>query len=379
MLGSLRRKSLTVAALAVATVFASAVGANADPAPGPVGGGDLAGAGTVVHLASGLPAPPDIPAAGWLVADLDTGAVLAAKDPHGRYAPASTLKVLTALVMVPRLVPAQVITATRNQVHIEGSKVGVVPDHAYTVDMLLQGMLLVSGNDAARVLAGSLGGETAVAQLMNNTAADLHADDTHTDNVTGLDAPGQSSSAYDLALISRAALALPMFARYVRTDRAEFSGAGVKPFQISNHNPLLTRYPGTYGVKNGYTDAARASYVGAARRGGHNLMITMIKADPAFRGAAVALLDWGFAADGKVTPVGRLVPAGAAGGIRIPPAQVMTAAAGTTPTAQHRNGPSSLSWALTGVGGGLIVLAGWRLTRRRRSRLGRSGLTLPPR
>lgn len=372
-----RLQALLVTAATAAMLCLPSANAWADPPPPPVGGTELGGTGVLVHPAPGVPALPDIPAAGWLIADLDTGQVLAAKDPHGRYAPASTLKVLTALVLVPRLNPATKITATRAQVAIEGSKVGVVPGHTYTVKMLLQGMLMVSGNDAARVLAGNLGGEPAVAGLMNSAAAHLHADDTHAGNVTGLDAPGQTTSAYDLALISKAALAFPAFDKYVATARAEFSGAGVKPFQISNHNPLLTRYPGTYGIKNGYTDAARASYVGTVRRGGHNLIVTMIKADPAFRAPAEALLDWGFAADGKVTPIGTLVAAGTPNPVQSPAPVITTATGATADAVPRRTKPNSLTWAATGVGGGLIVLVGWRLRWRRRRNVRHSRLTLP--
>ncbi|HVV29426.1 MAG TPA: serine hydrolase, partial [Mycobacteriales bacterium] len=230
----------------------------------PIGGPELGSAGLIVHPTADVPVPPQVDASGWLVADLDTGAVLAAQDPHGRYAPASTLKVLTALVAIPRLDPAGTVTATSEQVDVDGTKVGIVPGHAYTVSMLLHGLLMVSGNDAARVVAGALGGNDVVQGLMNGEAEHLQALDTHAGSVTGLDAPGQTSSAYDLALLARAALKLPAFAEAVATPTYEFSGAGVAPFQISNHNPLLGHYAGTYGVKNGYTNAAQASFIGAA-------------------------------------------------------------------------------------------------------------------
>lgn len=371
---------LAAAGAALATLLAGTAGpASASPADEPVGGAELAGADVAAHPTEGVPAPPQVPAAGWLVADLDTGQVLAAKDPHGRFAPASTLKILTALVVIPQLPPDRQLVATREQVHIEGSKVGAVPGHSYTVDMLLKGMLLVSGNDAARVLAGGLGGEPAVVGQMNAAAADLHADDTRAATVTGLDAPEQTSSAYDLALISRAALQLPAFAGYVATRTAPFSGDGVPTFQITNHNPLLGRYPGTYGVKNGYTEAARASYVGTARRDGHNLLVSMIKADPAFRRPAQALLDWGFTADGKVAPVGSLVPAGKpAPAASPPPGPGPARAASAAPAGGSRPqiaAPRSLTWAAAGAGAGVLALAAGH--RRRRRRRGHRRLKLP--
>jgi D-alanyl-D-alanine carboxypeptidase (penicillin-binding protein 5/6) len=375
--------------IGLSVVFAPPV--SADP-PATVGGPQLASHGIVANSAPGVPALPAVPASGWLVADLDTGNVLAAGDAHGEYAPASTLKVLTALVVIPRLSPARVLTATSEQVAVDGTKVGVVPHHAYTVDMLLQGMLAVSGNDTARVLAGALGGDTAVEALMNAKAQDLQAYDTHAASVTGLDAVGQRTSAYDLALIGRAGLDLPSFRKYVATTRSTFVGRGVPPFAIQNHNPLLGNYPGTYGVKNGYTDAARASYIGAAVRNGHHLIVTMIHADPDFRLPAEALLDWGFAADGKVQPIGTLVgPADTEGTAKADSASApLVAGAGngavhaaSSIPASRRGGLSSAEYGGLGLAAGLLFLIGGRraqIRRRRRSRGVRAGrrLRLPP-
>lgn len=381
----------TAAALGATLAVSFAGAATAAPASAAttlaaaIGGPRLAARGVVVNRAPGVPPLPPIPASGWLVADLDTGAVLAARDAHGAYAPASTLKVLTALVLIPRLDPAATITATSQEVAVDGTKVGVVPNHAYRVSMLLQGMLAVSGNDTARVLAGALGGDAAVEALMNARASQLQAYDTHAGSVTGLDAPGQQSSAYDLALLGRAGLQLPAFRRYVATTRATFVGEGVAPFAISNHNPLLGRYPGTYGVKNGYTNAARASYIGAAVRNGHHLIVTMIHADPAFRVPAQALLDWGFAADGKAAPVGTLVgPTDAAvtAGVRA----AAGAAALSSPAARTAafrpipsgGGLSAVQYGGVGAAAALVVLAGGWQVRLRRRRSPRRKLRLPP-
>jgi D-alanyl-D-alanine carboxypeptidase (penicillin-binding protein 5/6) len=364
---------------------------SADP-PTAVGGPQLASHAIVANSAPGVPALPAVPASGWLVADLDTGEVLAAGDAHGEYAPASTLKVLTALIVIPRLDPAKIITATSEEVAVDGTKVGVVPNHAYTVDMLLQGMLAVSGNDTARVLAGALGGDAAVETLMNAKAQELQAYDTHASSVTGLDAVGQHTSAYDLALIGRAGLDLPSFRKYVATTRSTFLGQGVPPFAIQNHNPLLGNYPGTYGVKNGYTDAARASYIGAAVRNGHHLIVTMIHANPDFRLPADALLDWGFAADGKVQPIGTLVGAadtetaakvGSGSAPVVADAGNRAVSASPSTVAPRHSGLSSAEYGALGIAAGLLLLIGGRraqIRRRRRTRALRSGrrLRLPP-
>jgi D-alanyl-D-alanine carboxypeptidase (penicillin-binding protein 5/6) len=139
---------------------------------------------------------------------------------------------------------------------------------------------------------------------MNAEARHLQANDTVARTPSGLDAPGESSSAYDLALIGRAGLQLPAFRRYIGVVRTYFPAPHGKRFEIYTHNRLLTSYRGDIGVKNGYTVAAGATYVGAATRGGHTIIITLMHANPNFWPQARALLDWGFRADGKVIPVG---------------------------------------------------------------------------
>jgi D-alanyl-D-alanine carboxypeptidase (penicillin-binding protein 5/6) len=315
-----------------------------------------------------------VPAAGWLVADLDTGDVLAAHDAHGAYAPASTLKILTALTVIPKLPPATPVLVNTDDVTVDGTRVGIVPGHRYTVATLLQGMLMVSGNDAALALARTAGGVSTTVAAMNAEAAVLQADDTHAATVDGLDAPGQVSSAYDLALLTRAALALPTFRTDVGTDRVEFAGAGVTPFQIANHNPLLGAVAGVYGVKNGYTNAARASYVGTARRSGHDLVVVVMRTVPDFVPESKALFDWGFAADGSVAPVGTLVgPAGSAGAQAVPAAAILGNAAAVRIPRGHRFG--NVAWLAVGVTLGVLVLLFLvrreQVRRRRRVRLER--------
>jgi serine-type D-Ala-D-Ala carboxypeptidase (penicillin-binding protein 5/6) len=269
-----------------------------------VGGKQLAGRGVVVD--AGAPALPQVAAAGWLVADLDTGEVLAARDPHGRYAPASTLKALTAVTLIPELPADRVVRASFDDVNVEGSRVGIVEDVDYTVGELFSALLMVSGNDAANVLASTAGGQARTAELMNARAAELGARDTHAVNPHGLDAPGQVSSPYDLALIARAGLDDPDFARYVSTVSSSVNAPGGARIEIRNKNKLLGRYPGALGVKNGFTSTARASFIGAAERGGRRLVVTLMRSDPRVFDEAVELLDWGFAAS-AVEPVGELV------------------------------------------------------------------------
>jgi len=289
--------TLVTAALAVTSAAPAAAEGTLDQ-PG------LDTTGIVVAPTS--PALPDVAASSWLVGDLDTGEVLAAKDPHGRYAPASTLKMLTAVTLLPLLDGNRVIVPTFDDVNVEGSKVGLVERVSYPASELFAALLMVSGNDAANALSTAAGGQRATAAMMNDEARELGALDTHAVNPHGLDAAGQLSSAYDLAVIARAGLADARFARQVGTRSATVSAPPGSPrIEIVNKNKLLRDYEGALGVKNGYTIQARASYVGAAERDGRRLVVTLMKADPKVFDEAEKLLDWGFAAR-TAQPVGVL-------------------------------------------------------------------------
>ncbi|MDQ3610201.1 MAG: D-alanyl-D-alanine carboxypeptidase [Actinomycetota bacterium] len=303
-LPSLLAATLVTAALVLTGTAAAAPAA----AEGPIGGERLGEAGIVV--APDAPLPPEIAAASWVVADLDTGEVLAAKDPHGRYAPASTLKILTAVTLLPLLDADLPITPTFADIDVEGSKVGLVEQVSYPARELFAALLMVSGNDAANALATAAGGQQVTAAAMNDRAHELGALDTRAVNPHGLDAEGQLSSAYDLALLGRAGLADADFARYVSTRRASVGAPPDKArIEIVNKNKLLRDYVGALGVKNGYTTRARASFVGAAERDGRRLVVTMMQSDPKIFDEAVRLLDWGFAA-ADVEPIGSLDPGG---------------------------------------------------------------------
>lgn len=277
----------------------------------PVGGRQLAACGDV--LPPGLAAPPQVGAAAWVLADLDTGAVLAARAPHARHRPASTLKILTALVALDRLDPDAVVEGTIEDANIEGSRVGIGPGGRYTVRQLLAGLLLNSGNDTANALARALGGPTATTAAMDATARNLGALDTRAATPSGLDGPGMASSAYDLAVLFRVALRDPLFAETTATRSFPFPGYGAQPgFVLSNSDKLLYRYPGTLGGKTGFTDAARHAFVGAAARDGRRLVVALVRGEqspvPMWKQAAT-LLDVGFALPRETPTVGTLVEA----------------------------------------------------------------------
>ena len=204
--------------------------------------------------------------------------VLAARDPHGRYYPASTLKTLTLLTLAPRLDPAQVVDGTPEDEQVEGSRVGLVAGGRYPVALLFQALVLQSGNDAANALARAAGG---IEATVDGDERDRRGDRRlrHRRRApSGLDIAGQSSSPYDLALIFRDAGGRPGHRRGPadadRADAARCAGRSAG-YQIQNQNPLAG-YPGILGGKTGFTDAARHTFVTAAERDGRRLVVSVM-------------------------------------------------------------------------------------------------------
>jgi serine-type D-Ala-D-Ala carboxypeptidase (penicillin-binding protein 5/6) len=263
-------------------------------------GAVTASADTDVQPVGSVPIP-DGPAQTWIVADLDSGQVLAGRDQDVAHPPASTIKVLLALVALDELNLNSTVIADVADTEVECNCVGVKAGRTYTARQLLDGLLLVSGNDAANTLAHMLGGPDATVAKMNAKAAALGAPNTQAATPSGLDGPGGSgaSTAHDLAVIFRAAMANPMFAHITAEPSAMFPGDhGDEP--IVNQDELLQRYPGAIGGKTGFTDAARKTFVGAAARGGRRLVIAMMyglvkQGGPTYWDQAGNLFDWGFA------------------------------------------------------------------------------------
>lgn len=279
-----------------------------------VGGPRLAASGVIVDKPATVPDPPAVTDTSYVVADMSTGAIIAAKNPHAWLLPASTLKTLTSIVVLPALDPTSKITATDSEVAADGTRVGMVAGATYSVTDLFQGLVLMSGNDTAYALADAYGGRDKAIAAMNAAAGRMGAWDTVAVDPSGLDADRQHSSAYDLALFGRAVMQLPAYRSYAATKDYTFpggtdrSGKTYPPFAIQNHNALLENYPGAIGVKNGYTTGARHTFVGAATRGGRTLLVTQMGGTvvPSWPPSA-ALLDWGFAHAGEVKAVGQLV------------------------------------------------------------------------
>nr|WP_235022834.1 D-alanyl-D-alanine carboxypeptidase family protein [Amycolatopsis alkalitolerans] len=334
----------------------------------PVGGPRMGECGTVYP--AGAAAPPETTAASWVVQDLDTGAVIAAKDPHARERPASLIKTLLALVVLDELKPDDVIHPTDEDAHQECTCVGLVAGGTYTVDQLLHGLLMHSGNDVAHAFATALGGVPVAVAKMNAMAASLGAKDTRAATPSGLDGPGMSTSAYDLSLVFHAAMKKPEFAAAVGTKGYQMPDEPGKPaFGIVNDNKLLGAYPGFLGGKTGFTDDARHTYVGGAARDGRRLAVVMMRAEQRptlVVHQAAELLDYGFAQP-KTASVGQLVQP-----VVRQPSQAESAAAPSKATASsasmQRDVFGTTGWIVTLVVALLIVagfalLKPWRRTR----------------
>jgi serine-type D-Ala-D-Ala carboxypeptidase (penicillin-binding protein 5/6) len=312
-----RGPAAAVAGLAVSFSLAALPPAGAAPAGPPVplvkedvGGTELASSGIVVHYpATGAVPLPQVPASAYVIADANTGQVLAADDAHGLFPPASTLKMLTAITLIPRLNPDATVLATPLAAQTAEYDVGLVAGRRYKVSDLFNALLLISANDAAVALTQATGSLARGMALINAEARNLQAYDVVAKQPNGLPANGQVVSAYDEALIARQALATPAFMKYDSTLSAEFPVTPQQQVPLVNQNSLLTQYPGGIGGKIGWTEAAEATYIGMARRNGVTLIVTVLHCTSLQEiTSGEKLLNWGFAVDGKVRPVGELVP-----------------------------------------------------------------------
>jgi serine-type D-Ala-D-Ala carboxypeptidase (penicillin-binding protein 5/6) len=389
MRSRLRRPAATLAGLAVSIGLAatpSAAGAAAvhaifashaaDPAPTvakqDVGGAQLASPGLAVRYpASGAVPLPKVPASAYVIADAKTGQVLAAKDAHGLFPPASTLKMLTAITLIPRLNPNATVLATQQAAETEEYDVGLIAGRRYKVSDLFNALLLISANDAAVALTQATGSLAKGMAEINAEAHHLQAYDVVAKQPNGLPAAGQVTSAYDQALIARQALAMPAFMKYDSTRSAEFPVTPQRSVPLVNQNSLLTDYPGGIGGKIGWTEAAEATYIGMARRNGTTLIVTVLHCTSLQEiTSGEKLLNWGFAMDGKVRPVGELVsplPAVTTSRVARHPAGKRAGTTATTAAAPASSGLPAGPLAATCCLALIAGLGGAWLLRQRRS------------
>ncbi|MGC3020331.1 D-alanyl-D-alanine carboxypeptidase family protein [Brevibacterium sp. FAM 24630] len=247
--------------------------------------------------------PPKPVGVSWLVGDLDSGNLHAAKNIEKRHAPASTIKLLTALALVDVLDDKkQKVKAEFEDMEIDGTKVGLMQTNSYTVDLLFHAMLMSSANDAANALGRAAGGQDKAVKLMNDKAAELGLENTHAVNTSGLDAKGQYTSAEDLMKLAWAVCEDDYLMKVIGTETYKFPGGKnpqtkekFKGYEIQNHTKIVGQVDGGLGLKNGFTRAAKGSYVAVAERDGHRVVATMLGIDNNSRQAAVDLLEWDFA------------------------------------------------------------------------------------
>ncbi|MEU4092772.1 D-alanyl-D-alanine carboxypeptidase [Streptomyces sp. NPDC026673] len=398
--------ALTALALACGTALTTAPGAHAktpSPSSSPtppaqmssVGGERLGLPGTQVSPLTGAPALPEkLTARSWIVSDAETGQVLASHNAHWKLPPASTLKMLFADTLLPKFEKSQthkVLLSDLDGVGAGSSLVGIKENLSYSVHDLWLGVFLRSGNDAVHVLASMNGGVDATVLEMQRKAADLQANDTTVISPDGYDMPGQVSSAYDLTLFARSGLQNADFREYCSTVSAKFPGKwktvkgknGKKStkkresFEIQNTNRLLTgdsdlaSYQGIAGVKNGYTSNAGNTFTGVAQRGDRTLLVTVMHPEVGHNVAykeAAKLLDWGFKADGMVTPVGTLVPPKSAIPSAAPSASATPSAKASAraTAADASSGRGGVWTALAITGGSALVVAALAFLVRRR-------------
>jgi len=364
------------AALGVQEAAAAHISASPTaPSIDAIGGPDLSAAGIAVHYLARATPVPAINADSWLVADLTTGEVLAAKGAHLRALPASMLKTLTAVTLMPKLDKATVIKATTAEAKAEGGNVGIVPGATYSIWDLWHGFLLSSSNDAGAALADANGGEAATVAEMRAMAKHLQANDTVVKNESGLDAVGQVSSAYDMALIARAALALPDFRTVTKTISYDFpgkvapAGAARPTYKIYSQNRLLIRgFTGTIGGKTGFTSLAHRTFWGAATRGTHTLVVVLMQVHDPTESAARNLLTWGFANIDRVRPIGVLVDPIVASAAPTPttsPTAATSADDGANPDTQSKPASGDIQWLpLVGLAVVAAIAALWQRRRR---------------
>lgn len=239
--------------------------------------------------------PRDLSAEAFVLMSADTHEVLCAKNAHEQRSMASTTKIMTALVALEHGIPEQQIKVTSEMVRVEGTSIGLLPDDLITVRTLVSGMLLESGNDAANVTAYAVAGsQEKFLAMMNQKAAELGMHDTHFETVSGLDSENHYSTAYDMALLGAAAIENAEF-RKICGQKSERVLYGNPPYArtLSNHNRLLSEYPGVFGIKTGFTKKSGRCLVTAAERDGVTLVAVTLRA-PNDWADHRKLLDYGF-------------------------------------------------------------------------------------
>lgn len=252
----------------------------------------------LVSAQAPIPSAPDLSARGYILIDNDSGKLLAAKNENERLDPASITKLMTAYVTFRAINSGQLslddqVLVSEKAWRTAGSRMFIEVDTRVSVEDLLQGMIVQSGNDASVALAEYLAGtEDAFVQLMNQYALELEMRDTQYKNVTGLPSKNHFTSAADIARLARAIISeFPQYYRWYSQKEFTYNGIAQK-----NRNALLWRDPSVDGMKTGMTDAAGYCLVSSAQRDDMRLVAVVLgtKSSMARTNDSQALLNYGF-------------------------------------------------------------------------------------
>ena len=240
--------------------------------------------------------PPDaIKSVGALLIDAQTGEILYARNPDQRLLPASTTKLMTALIVYEKLGGFNGSVRIEEGDRAEPSNIPVVPGETISVDTLFHALLIESANDSARALGRSVAGSNgAFVQMMNERAMAMGCFNTHFYNPNGLPAPSGThfTSCADLMRIFRAVLKYPDLVKILSTKEYRIQTAsGIHV--LRNHNRLLGYYPGMGPAKTGWTEASKHTYACAVTQGGHTLLLTLLDSPNKWLDAQI-LFNWGF-------------------------------------------------------------------------------------
>ncbi|MDP4126212.1 MAG: D-alanyl-D-alanine carboxypeptidase family protein [Bacillota bacterium] len=248
--------------------------------------------------------PVRVTADAAVLMDVVTGDVLFGKQENKRRPPASTTKIMTAILGFELGKPDEVVTVSQKAANVGEATIHLDPGEKITLYELITGALVRSGNDACVAIAEDIAGtEEQFVKLMNRKALALGANNTHFENTNGLPLKEHYSTAYDLALMARHGLQIPQFASITRQRETKIHFLDPNVFMdLKNTNKLLWNYPYADGVKTGTTTAAGKCLVASATKDGRQLLAVVLNAPDRF-GDAKKLLEWGFEATETVRMV----------------------------------------------------------------------------
>lgn len=242
--------------------------------------------------ATGIYPGPEISAGGVVILDIDSGITLFKRNEDELLGPASTTKIMTALVALDHYNLDDVVTV---KTVINGQTIGLISGERITVENLLYGALIASGNDAAYALAENYpGGVEKFVAAMNTKAQDLHLTKSSFTNPVGFDDPGHKMTPMDLARLAMVALTNKTIAKMVAIPQITISDVTHTYFHsLKNVNELLGKIPGVGGIKTGWTEEAGENLVTLVERNGHRIILVVLHSKDRFADTT-NLIDWVF-------------------------------------------------------------------------------------